>query len=174
MKRPFFYVLNIVLIIIFLTGCNQDQKNPDQGKAELVTAPDFTLVDLHGDTLRLSDYQGKIVILDFWDTWCPPCLKEIPDFVELYNKYQDQDFVIIGLAFGREGKERVESFAKEQGIQYPLAIANLTVLNAYGPIKGIPTTMIIDQNGKIINRYIGFREKEIFESEIQALLDKQL
>ncbi len=172
MKRLFFYVLHIGLIFIFLTGCNQGQKSSGQRKTEQVTAPDFKLISLQGDSLHLSDYQGKIIILDIWDTWCPPCRKGIPDFVELYQKYQQKNFVIIGLALGREGKEKVKSFVAEQNISYPIAIADSNVLEAYGPIEGIPTTFIINQNGKIVNRYTGYREKNVFEKTIQTLLEE--
>jgi peroxiredoxin len=172
MKRVFIYLLHIALIFIFMTGCNQGGKSPASGNAESADAPDFTLIGLQRDTLRLSNFQGKIIILDFWDTWCPPCQKEIPDFVELYRTYQQKNVVIIGLALGREGEEKVKSFAAAQNISYPLAIADSTVLNAYGPIQGIPTTLIIDRNSKIVKRYIGFRAKNVFEKEIKALLDE--
>ena len=172
MKRLFFYVLYIALIFIFITGCNQGGKSPDSNKTELATAPDFVLAGLQGDTLRLSDFKGKIIILDIWDTWCPPCKKEIPDFVDLYHTYQQKNVVVIGLALGREGREKVKSFALQQNVSYPLAIADSEVLNAYGPIRGIPTTLIIDQNSKIVKRYTGFREKVVFEKEIKALLDE--
>lgn len=172
MKRMFIYVLHIAVILVVMTGCNQGGKSPASGNAELATAPDFVLAGLQGDTLRLSDFQGKIVILDIWDTWCPPCQEEIPDFVELYRTYQQKNVAIIGLALGREGVGRVKSFAAEQNIPYPLAIADSAVLNAYGPIQGIPTTLIVDQNGKIVKRYTGFRTRNVFEKEIKALLSE--
>jgi peroxiredoxin len=172
MKCVSINALNFILILIFITGCNQSGKSPSQDNNELTTAPDFTITDLQGDTLRLSDYQGKVVILDIWDTWCPPCRKGIPDFIEFYKKYQHKNFVVVGLALGREGEEKVKSFAAEQNIPYSLAIADSSVLNAYGPIQGIPTTLIINQKGRIVNRYVGFREKDVFEKAIQALLNE--
>lgn len=133
-------------------------------------APDFSIPDLAGGMVKLSDYKGRVVILDFWDTWCPPCKKGIPDFIALYEENKDKGFVVIGLAFGREGKDKVIQFVKDKGITYPIVIATEQVENDYGPIDGIPTTVVIDKKGKIVERYVGFTEKSEFERVIEPLL----
>ena len=138
--------------------------------AGLKAAPDFSIPDLSGKTITLSDFKGQVVILDFWDTWCPPCKKGIPDFVSLYNENKDKGLVIIGLALGREGKEKVVQFAKDKEITYPLVIATDKAIDDFGPIEGIPTTIVIDKNGNIVERYTGFTEKSEFESVIAPLL----
>jgi peroxiredoxin len=133
-------------------------------------APDFSIPDLAGKTVTLSDFKGQVVILDFWDTWCPPCKKGIPDFIALYEENKDKGLVIIGLAFGREGEEKVVQFAKDKGITYPIVIATDKVVEDFGPIDGIPTTVVIDKKGNIVERYTGFTEKSEFEKVIAPLL----
>ena len=133
-------------------------------------APDFTVKTLEGNSLKLSSLKGKVVLLDFWATWCPPCRAEIPHFKELYSQYKGKGLEIIGLSIDQDGEAAVRPFAKENGINYPLAIGNQALTQVYGGILGIPTTFLIDKQGKIAQKYIGYHEKEVFEKEIQALL----
>ncbi len=133
-------------------------------------AADFNVKRLDGQTLQLSALKGKVVLLDFWATWCPPCRAEIPHFKELYDQYKGKGLEIIGLALDQDGEATVRSFAQQNGIQYPLAMGSQALTQAYGGILGIPTTFLIDKQGKIAQKYIGYHEKEIFEKEIQALL----
>ncbi|MDI6792749.1 MAG: TlpA disulfide reductase family protein [bacterium] len=135
-------------------------------------APDFTLDKLEGGVLTLSDLVGKVVILDFWATWCPPCRMEIPGFVELYSKYKGKGVEIIGLSLDRQGESVVRSFAQQHQINYPLVMATPEIVMAYGGVQSIPTTFLIDRQGNIANRHIGFAAKDVFESEINALLAK--
>lgn len=132
------------------------------------SAPAFTLTDLSGKPVSLSDFRGKVVILDFWATWCPPCKKEIPDFVELQKQYGSQGLQIVGIALDQPNK--VMDFTKQNGINYPVLLGNEATTVTYGGIDGIPTTFIIDKKGKIINRFEGFRPRSVFESEIRKLL----
>ena len=134
-------------------------------------APDFTLLNLSQKKVNLSDYQGKVIILDFWDTWCSPCVKEIPHFVEL-QKELEKKVQIIGIALGRQGLEKVKSFAKRYKINYPVLLCDEQTLRKYGPIRGIPTTFVIDREGKIYKKYIGYRPKEIFEADIKKLIGR--
>jgi cytochrome c biogenesis protein CcmG/thiol:disulfide interchange protein DsbE len=123
------------------TDISSDNENLPAGmlkSGEAPLAPDFTLKNVAGGTLTLSDYKGKVVILDFWDTWCPPCKKEIPGFIELQNKYGDKGLVVIGAAFGRYGEKAVADFAKEWKMNYPVVIADQMVNNNYGGIQSIP------------------------------------
>jgi peroxiredoxin len=133
-------------------------------------APDFNIKDLNGDNLRLSDLKGKVIILDFWATWCPPCRAEIPAFNELYSEYKDQGLEIIGLSLDRDGPPVVKKFAKEYNIKYILAMGNDKIVNSYRGIVGIPTTFIIDRDGNIRGQHVGFAPKEVFEEEIKNLL----
>jgi len=131
-------------------------------------APDFSLVDINGKTVSLSDFSGKAVILDFFASWCPPCKQEVPDFIELEKAYGDKGFAMIGVAL--EKADAAGAFAGKVGINYPVLVDDGKTSEAYGPIRSIPTTFIIDKSGKIVKIYIGYREKSVFEDEIKELL----
>jgi peroxiredoxin len=133
-------------------------------------APGWDLKDLSGKSVKLSDFKGKVVILDFWATWCPPCRAEIPNFVALQTQYKDKGLVIVGISLDQGGPEVVSSFVKTQKINYPIVMGDEGVATAYGNIQAIPTTFVIDTNGNIVGRHEGFTEKSTFESEIQKLL----
>ena len=139
-------------------------------KEEGPVAPAWTLEKIGGGTASLADYKGKVVILDFWDTWCPPCKKEIPGFIELQEKYGDQGLVVIGAAFGRDGKGAVEQFVKEWKMNYPVVIADGQTNRVYGGINSIPTTFVIDRDGQARAKHVGYVQKEVFEEQIKALL----
>jgi len=189
MKKSAIIFAGLILLSVAGINCNGGQKNNTKQAATQVKqtkqtektaqketsaqnlAPDFSLKDINGKTITLSDYRGKVVIIDFWDTWCPPCRRGIPAFIELYNDYKDKGLVIIGLAFGREGEQKVKDFAKEYGMNYPVAVATRQVGEAYGPIRSIPTAFIISKKGEAMKRYIGLRPKSEFEHDIQYLLD---
>ncbi len=131
-------------------------------------APAFTLTNLDGKSISLADFRGKVVVLDFWATWCPPCRKEIPDFIDLQNEYGSRGVQIVGIAL--DEPERVRAFARQNGMNYPVLLGSDVVTMRYGGIEGIPTTFIIDKSGKIANKFEGFRPREVFESEIKKLL----
>lgn len=131
-------------------------------------APDFSLSDTNGKTVNLSEFKGKVVILDFFASWCPPCKQEIPDFIELERTYGGKDFSVIGVAL--VSADEAGEFAGKMGINYPVLVDDGKVSELYGPIRSIPTTFIIDKSGRIVKMYIGFRPKDIFEADIKGLL----
>ncbi len=166
----------VVFGLAMLTSCsNQDSKaenaTPGQASQEYNQQYNVTFTTLEGEKVQLSDYQGKVVVLDMWDTWCPPCRMEIPHFIELYNEYGDQGFEMIGLAFGREGEQAVRKFVNDFDINYTNGLMNQDVVAKFGQPRSIPTTYVIDQNGNIYQKYIGYKEKSVFESDIKALLN---
>ena len=133
-------------------------------------APEFTLLDINGNKVNLSDFKGKVVILDFWATWCPPCIAEIPHFIELYDEYKNRGLEVIGISVDWNGQRVVPPFAKESGINYILLLGDDEVADLYGGIISIPTTFILDREGGIRKRYMGYRDKEVFERDIKELL----
>ena len=135
-------------------------------------APSFTLQDLKGNQVSLSDFKGKVVVLDFWATWCPPCVKEIPHFIELYEQYKDRGFAMVGISLDRQGVSVVKSFAQKYRVNYPILMTDGQVQKAYGGIPSIPTTFVIDSAGNIRQKYIGYRDKAVFEADIKALLEE--
>jgi peroxiredoxin len=131
-------------------------------------APQFTLTDITGHPISLSNYRGKVVILDFWASWCPPCRREIPDFISLQKQYASQGLQIIGI--GLDQPNNVAAFVQQYGINYPVAVGDDAISNLYGGVSGIPTTFIIDKEGNISNKFEGFTDRTVFEQEIKKLL----
>ena len=133
-------------------------------------APNFTLKDLEGWEVSLSDYEGKIIFVNFWATWCGPCKREIPGFIELQNKYKD-DLVILGISTDRRGtKDRVAPFAKNYNINFPVLFSDGKVEKDYGGIRAIPTTFILDRELDIAQKIRGYRPDTFFEQAIKSLL----
>lgn len=131
---------------------------------------DFSIKDLEGRDVTLSAYKGKVVLLNFWATWCGPCKAEIPGFVELQEQYR-KDLVIIGYSVD-DTAEKARAFAAEYRINYPilLGLGREDVQDAYGPIWGIPASILISRDGRVCKRHMGIAPKETFEKEIKALL----
>ncbi|MCP4614752.1 MAG: TlpA family protein disulfide reductase [Planctomycetes bacterium] len=162
-------ILTISFVVLF-TYFNNTSIYAVQNEIVGKTAPSFTLLDLDGNKVSLSDYKDKVVILDFWATWCPPCIKEIPHFIELYNEYKNQGLIIIGISVDRQGVGIVKAFNRKYKINYPILMADNQVSRDYGNITGIPTTFVIDPAGKIRRMYVGYRDKFVFETDIKTLL----
>ncbi len=122
-------------------------------------APEFTLTALDGTEVTLTDFAGKVLFLNFWATWCPPCRQEIPGFLEMYDKYKDEGMEILGVSLDRQGMDVVKAFAKKMKITYSLAMANNEIMQAYQPGQYIPATIIIDREGNIHEKHVGYMEK---------------
>jgi peroxiredoxin len=133
-------------------------------------ASDFVLKTISGGEVKLSDHKGKVVILDFWDTWCAPCKVEIPGFVKLQDEWGDNGVQIIGIAFAKQGVHAVKAFAEDYHINYPVGICDQSTFENYGPITGIPTTFVIDKKGRIYEEYVGYRPEEVFVNDIKKLI----
>jgi cytochrome c biogenesis protein CcmG/thiol:disulfide interchange protein DsbE len=124
-------------------------------------APDFALsASGTGKKLHLSDFKGKVRIVNFWATWCPPCRAEIPEFVKFYNEMKGRGVEIIGISLDRDGDQVVAPFVKEHHITYPVVLGDESTADAYGGIRGIPTTFIIDRKGRIVKKYVGMPAAE--------------
>jgi cytochrome c biogenesis protein CcmG/thiol:disulfide interchange protein DsbE len=175
--------------MFIIVGCKKEEPVPAQ-QAEVKTkerpaepptgdvppspgdrpAPSFTLQDLNGKQVSLSDFKGKVVILDFWATWCGPCVMEVPHFVALYEQYKDKGFAMVGISVDRGGISAVKSFVEKYRVNYPVLMTDGQVEKAYGDITSIPTTFVIDSAGSIRRTYVGYRDKAVFEADIKTLL----
>ena len=130
---------------------------------------DFTFKDIHGKSVALADYRGKVVLLDFWATWCPPCRKEIPGFIELYDKYKSRGFVVIGVSMD-DSVSDVKKFAKQIKMNYPIVLgAGREDLHATLGELPLPTAFVIGRDGRICRKHDGLTPKEQYEREIGSL-----
>jgi thiol-disulfide isomerase/thioredoxin len=130
---------------------------------------DFVLKDMNNAPVRFADFKGKVVLLNFWATWCGPCKTEIPAFVQLYSEYKDKGLVIAGISID-DSPETLRPFAKEWKMQYPILLMQSDIEDAYGPFYGVPTSYLLARDGTICTKHIGPASKEAFEHEIRALL----
>ena len=172
------FFVSVILLFGFIINSSNSKtvyaltNDYKQQKDDNKKAPNFTLMDINGNEVTLSDYKGKVVILDFWATWCGPCRMSIPDLISIQSEYQD-DLVIIGISLddGRTLGD-VKPYANSVGINYPVVFGTMDVVNDYGNIYAIPTSFIIDQSGKIVTSHIGLVPKKIIKGEINSLLGK--
>lgn len=130
---------------------------------------DFVLEDMNGEPVKLADFKGKVILLNFWATWCGPCEQEIPAFVEMYDRYKDRGFVILGVSID-DPPEALRAYAKSHHMQYPVLQMQSDIEDAYGPIFGVPTSFFIARDGSICKRHLGPATREQVERELEALL----
>jgi cytochrome c biogenesis protein CcmG/thiol:disulfide interchange protein DsbE len=136
-------------------------------------APAFVLSDANGSPVRLSDYRGKVVVLDFWATWCTGCKVEIPWFMEFQNKYKSQGLTTIGAAMDDEGWEKVRPFVNEHPFNYPIVAGNAAAMAKQFNIAGLPLTLLIDREGKIADAHAGMVDKDGWEQEVRKVLKER-
>ena len=137
-------------------------RNPDP-------APAFKVNTIDGKPLSLADYKSKVILLNFWATWCGPCRSEIPDLVALQNKYKDQ-LQVIGLVVDDDDEDGVKKFAANFGINYPIAMATDELRMEYGGIPALPTSFVLDGEGRVVQKHEGLRDPVLYEVEIRSLL----
>jgi peroxiredoxin len=166
----------VVLLCVVLAACSAEKVGhaasgvrPEKERKE---APDFELKDTDGKTVHLSDYRGKVVLLNFWATWCGPCKMEIPWFMELEQKLKGQGFAVLGIAMDDEGWQVVKPFLAHLRVNYRTLMGNDSVAQSYGGVDSLPTSFIIDRTGRIASVHVGLVSKSDYENEIQALLER--
>ncbi|GAO35081.1 thioredoxin [Sulfuricella sp. T08] len=133
-----------------------------------VAAADFSFRDIVGKQHNLADYRGKWVLVNFWATWCPPCLKEIPDLMALHNEHKDKDLVVIGIATDYNSPKLVIDFAKEHRISYPIVLGNDAIVAQIGRLEGLPMTYMFNPQGKMVAYNVGALTQKAVETYIRA------
>jgi len=175
--RLFIAVLLLTSFSIFGCGKNNDKvgnnlgNNPNVNLSAPEKAPDFTLKTIDGKTVKLSSFKGKVVILDFWATWCGPCRKGIPDLIEIQKAYP-KDVVILGISLDKETAKDVAPFVKNNKINYSIAMFTEDVIKNYGGINAIPTSFVIDRKGNIAEKFVGLQPKSTYTDLINKLKGK--
>lgn len=159
-----------IVLLASLVGCSARGPIGFSGLPPNSDAPNFTLAALDGKNVSLSDFKGKVVVLNFWATWCSPCSREIPDLNDLYNRYQEKGLAVISIAMDRDGSGVVKSFAEEHKIGYPVLLGDAQIQKSYGGVSGIPSTFLIDKKGKVVTNSVGYQNPEALEKRIQSLL----
>jgi len=142
---------------------------PAVDTSQLRDAPPWKLQGLDGKPLTSQDLKGKVVLVDFWATWCQPCRRSIPHLIDLHEKYKDQGLEVVGMSLDN-GPDVVRPFVKQQAITYPIVMGNQKIAQDFGGVRGIPTAFIVTQDGKIYRKIVGLVPKERYENDIKALL----
>ncbi|PYX57577.1 MAG: alkyl hydroperoxide reductase [Acidobacteria bacterium] len=169
-------VVAFVVALMLYVGLHMARRSgrlPTPRITRSTVAPDFSLESLEGKTMRLSDFRGKAVLLNFWATWCGPCKIEMPWFVELQQKYGSQGLQVVGVAMDDASKEDIAKFAKEMGVNYPVLIGKEAVGDSYGGIPALPETFFIGRDGKVVDKILGLRGKAEIEDAIKKALNTQ-
>ena len=177
MKRnALVFLALVVAIMAMLASGNYIDRTRKHGPIKLVgnvqgvPAPDFTLTSLDGRKVKLSDFRGKAVLLNFWATWCEPCKIEMPWFIELQKQYGPQGLQVVGIAMDDSGVKEIGDFAKKMNVNYPIVIGKESVGDQYGGIPYLPSTFYIDRDGKVIDRIFGLVSRSEIESDVQKAL----
>ena len=154
------------LLAVPSIGRGEDDTNSLVGKP----APDFSLADANGAPIRLSAYRGKVVLLDFWATWCGGCKTEIPWYIEFENKYKESGLSVVGVSVDEDGWKSVKPFLEEKKVNYRILLGSWDLAKQFGVDNALPVTLLIDRDGRIADSHTGLVDKAVFENEIKVLL----
>jgi peroxiredoxin len=163
-----------LVLVVFLAACLKSSREDEatiKPEAKRKQAPGFSLKDANGDTVNLADYKGKVVLVNFWATWCGPCEEEIPWFVEFEQKYRDRGFAVIGISMDDDGWKAVKPYIASHKINYPVMIGSETVAQKFGATDYLPTSFILDRQGRIAVGHVGLIDKRDYLNEIIKLID---
>jgi len=168
-------VVAMVVTVMIVFGFQMARRNAGQTASAGPsmtgqTAPDFTLESLDGKTVRLSDFRGKGVLLNFWATWCQPCKIEMPWFAELQKQYGPQGLQIVGVAMDDASPKEIGEFAHDLGVNYPILVGKEEVGNAYGGVQFLPATFYIGRDGKVVDKVFGLKGRGEIEDSIKKAL----
>ncbi|MGD0956038.1 MAG: TlpA disulfide reductase family protein [Candidatus Acidiferrales bacterium] len=154
---------------------SQDDSSNDEDKVTVIRfarnaapAPPFLVSDLDGNIISTAGLRGKVVLLNFWATWCPPCRDEIPEMIELQSRYKDR-LEIVGVSMDDDPPDAVKQFAKEAGINYPI-VMGAQISTEYGGVPALPTSFVVNPDGRVVQKHVGLYPIEVYEAEVRALL----
>lgn len=162
-----------VMLIFGIQKARHTSGQPNSGKLQGQLAPDFELASVDGKNVKLSDYRGKAVLLNFWATWCEPCKIEMPWFVDLQKKYGEQGFQVIGVAMDDAPPKEIAEFAQKMGVNYPILIGKEKVGDDYGGVQFLPSTFYVGRDGKVIDRVFGLVSRSEIENNIKKAMAQQ-
>ena len=160
-----------VVLTAYLIGLQFTPQTLDLGN-DSYPAPDFTLPNVAGRSVSLSDFKGKVVLLDFWATYCLPCLEELPDLKALYRKYESKGFTLVGVSMDYAGTEVVAPFVNEYAVPYPILISDGESVEGYW-FLGLPAAFLIDREGNVVKKYLGYKFPEQLDKDVAALLKEK-
>jgi peroxiredoxin len=166
-------LLAVAVLTTTFTACNTSPRSVRAAvkpEKERKKAPDFTLRDSDGKNVKLSEYKGKVVLLNFWATWCGPCKIEIPWFIDFEQQYKDKGFAVLGVSMDEEGWNAVKPYIAARKINYRVLLGDDSVSNLYGGVESLPTTFILDRDGRVASVHIGLVGKSDYQNEIIHLL----
>jgi len=170
--------LALVALVLAAAGCGERENatpaagaGPAVGATRGAVAPDFALEMVDGGTLRLSELRGRAVLVDFWDTWCPPCRRALPHLQALQDEYGDR-LTVVGVAFGRDGRQAVSRFLADRGLTFANVFMDerYDTARAYGGVQSLPTTFLIDPEGVIRQIWVGGQEKDVYAAAVREVI----
>jgi cytochrome c biogenesis protein CcmG/thiol:disulfide interchange protein DsbE len=182
MRNALTGLLFAILLSVVATnfpGCSRSKTRQPAAAGALPNEPDVTFKDLAGKDIPLASLKGKVVLVNFWATWCEPCRTEIPWMIEFQQKYADKGFTMLGVAMDDEGKSVVDPFVGKtqfdvrghsMAMDYPIVLGNDDLASKFGGLFGLPTSVLISRDGKVQKRYLGLVNHDTIEKEIQSLL----
>jgi cytochrome c biogenesis protein CcmG/thiol:disulfide interchange protein DsbE len=156
----------VTLVALVIAGCSKG----DSGQGLSGGAPDFTLPAVDGSMVSMSDYKGKVVLVDFWATWCPPCQEMIPILSKLHKRYSKEGLVILGVSLDRDGLGELGTFVHENMIQYKVVMGDNRISNAFGGVSSIPTLYIVDREGRLVRKLTGYHTYGQLEEQVKKYL----
>src|SRR5579872_4414394 len=160
-------------LALLLASCSRPSSSPTRelkSQGQRKPAPNFSLKDADGNAVNLADYRGKVVLINFWATWCGPCEAEIPWFIEFEKKYKDQGFAVLGVSMDDYGWKSVRPYIASHKINYRIMIGSEVVSQQFGDIQALPTSFVLDRQGRIASNHVGLVDKVDYQNEIVKLL----
>lgn len=164
------HALAVSLILSACSSSTPASRSSVKPESQRRKAPDFALRDADGKLVRLSDYRGKVVLLNFWATWCGPCKLEIPWFIEFERQHKHRGFAVLGVSMDEDGWEVVKPYIRRFGVNYRILMGDDTVAQLYGGVDALPTTFLIDREGRIASVHVGLVSKSRYERDLAELL----